>query len=209
MTYPTTITPPVTLVPITPPTTRPVSLDEVKLHVRIDGALEDSLVDDLIRGATEDLEGTRGYLGCALLTQTWNLILDRFPCSGDELYVSTPAPGFHVPLPPLQSITSIKYLDPAGAQQTLDPTTYVVDTKSSPGRVLLAPGKAWPGIRTGYPNAVEVQFVAGYGTAAAVPDRIRTWLKEAVAYKYLHREAPTLPTSFFWELADYKAAWIF
>ena len=197
------------LIPVTMPTVLPVSLDEVKLHIRIDGVLEDSLVDDLIRGATEALEGERGWLGCALLTQTWDLILDRFPCSGDELYLGAPAPGFRLPLPPLQSVGSVKYLDPSGVQQTLDPTTYVVDAKSQPGRVLLAPGKSWPAIRTGYPNAVEVRFTAGYGNAAAVPDKIRTWLKEAAAYLYLHREAPVLPASFFWQVADYKAAWAF
>ena len=197
------------LIPVTVPTARPISLDEVKLHVRIDSAVEDSLVDDLIRGAVEELEGERGWLSCALLTQTWDLVLDRFPATGDELYVGAPAPGFRVPLPPLQSIGSIKYLDGAGVQQTLDPTTYLVDIKSRPGRVILAPGKAWPSIGVGYPNAVEVRFVAGYGNAAAVPDTIRTWLKEAVAYKYMHREAPVLPASFFWQIADYRAAWAF
>lgn len=102
--------------------------------------------------------------GRALLTQTWELVLDAFPA----------ASCIELPKPPLQSVTSITYSDTAGDSQTLAASEYVVTTPAGPraarGRIGLAFGSQWPSTR-GEIGDVVIRFVCGYGDAAAnVPE---------------------------------------
>ena len=105
-----------------------------------------------------------GYTRRALITQTWDMKLDRFPCW-----------TIHVPKPTLQSVVSITYVDTDGNTQTLDPSLYLVDTNSTPARITPVFGGIWP-ITRWQNNAVTVRFIAGYGLAAAVPDGIKSWM---------------------------------
>ena len=51
-------------------------------------------------------------------------------------------------------------------------TAYIVDTASEPGRIAEGYQSSWPSTRPVI-DAVTVTFVAGYGTAATVPKRIK------------------------------------
>ncbi len=120
----------------------------------------------------------------AYITQTITGKLDRFA-----------NPPFHfrnmiiLPNPDLQTVSSVKYIDIAGVQQTLDASVYDVDTTSTPGRITLAYNQSWPSIR-GEHHAVEIIFVTGYGDAATdVPDRIIAAIKLMAAHLYENREA--------------------
>ena len=53
-------------------------------------------------------------MGRALLTQTWDMYLDEFPCAGEII----------IPLSPLQSVTSVSYVDQHGATQTWASANY-------------------------------------------------------------------------------------
>lgn len=132
------------------PSNEPLSVPEAKDWARITEDFEDDIIEGLIRSARSHVET---LCGRALITQTWELYLDEFPCQID------------VPRPPLQSVTHIKYIDSAGTLQTLASSEYTVDTKAEPGRIVPAYGKSWPGTRY-EPNAVQVRFIAGYGTKA-------------------------------------------
>jgi uncharacterized phiE125 gp8 family phage protein len=113
----------------------------------------------------------------AFITQTWDLYLDQFPC---ELEI-------RIPMPPLQSVTWLKYKDMAGILQTWPASNYIVDTVSEPGRIVLANGKSWP---TTYDEiqAVQIRFVCGYGDSAAdVPEEIGQAILLKVADLYEHR----------------------
>lgn len=114
--------------------------------------------------------------GRALVTQTWDLFLDAFPCSGKPIIV---------PKPTLQSVTSITYTDTAGDAQVLATDQYAVDIKSEPGRIMPAYGVTWPSTRD-VMNAVTVRFVAGYGAAAAVPQGIKDWMLARIATALEH-----------------------
>lgn len=143
---------------VTAPVGEPFTLTDAKDHLRITIDTEDSLINALIVSAREFAEGNTRR---ALITQTWDLTLDAFP------------DAIEVPLPPLQSVTSVTYIDTAGTTQTLVANTdYTVDTKSEPGRIVPAYGKSWPSTRD-IVNAVTVRFVAGYGNATAVPKSIK------------------------------------
>ncbi len=141
---------------------------------------EDTLLTRLITVARRHCEQV---LNRVLITQTWDLWLDRFPVTS---YIE-------VPLPPLASITSIKYYDTANTEATWSPATdYFVDTISHPGRIALAWGKYWPTTTLRETNGVDVTFVAGYGaTAASVPDEIKQAILLLIGHLYEHREEIT------------------
>lgn len=162
----------------TPPAAEPVDLEEMKLHLREDLDDQDELVEAFIKAAREHAEG---FLGRALVTQTWDLALSHFPACGE----------FLIPRPPLQSVTSVSYVDEAGVTQVLAGSEYVVDTAREPGRIVLGYEKSWP-ITRSVPNAVTVRFVAGYGDPEDVPESIRTAIKLLVGHWYENREATVL-----------------
>jgi uncharacterized phiE125 gp8 family phage protein len=161
------------------PTTLPVTLDEVKAHLRIDDdqVTEDALLFGLIHAAVEYAET---FTRRALITQTWDLKMDRFPCGPIVL-----------PKAPLQSVSSITYTDSNGDSQTWGSSNYIVDTASKPGMVHTAYQVSWPVARD-IVNAVTVRFVAGYGTTlASVPESIRLAMLLMIAHWYENREAFT------------------
>lgn len=159
---------------ITAPTTYPVTLAEAKLHCRVDVADDDALITALITAATEMAEQKTGL---AIMTQTWELTLDAFP---DALELTRV---------PVQSITSVKYYDTAGAQQTLSPAAYALDNADAFGFSYVVPAYngTWPDTRDQI-NAVSVQYVAGYANAAAVPESIKQWIKLMLSTMYDNRE---------------------
>lgn len=151
---------------VTPPTAEPLTLDEVKLWLKIEHAAEDTLLDGLIRAAR--LLAERLY-DRQLVTATWRATCDRFEPRAIKL-----------PRGPLRSVTSVQYLDTAGALQTLDPSAYEVDGAREPGTVGPAYGQAWPATRC-QAQAVRITYQSGYGGAADVPEPIKAALKFAIA----------------------------
>jgi len=152
------------------PGSEPLMLEEAKEWLRIDADQtgHDGLILGLITAARIEAES---FLERALVTQTWDYFRDNFE---DEM---------EIPLPKLQSITSIKYIDSDGVQQTLSSSVYSVDTAAEPGLVRLAYGQSWPSVR-GQANAVTIRFVAGYGTPEDAPETIKLALKMMVANSY-------------------------
>ena len=156
----------------TAPTTEPVTLAEAKTHLRVDGSDEDTFIEGLIQAAREWCED---YERRAYITRTITAKFDRF--------YST----IILPMPKIQSVTSVKYLDTAGTEQTLSTDYYDVDTYREPGAITLAYNKTWPTTRD-INNAVEVVFVAGYGDADDVPERVKCAIKLLIGHLYENRE---------------------
>lgn len=162
---------------ITAPAAEPLTTDDVKTNLRIDHTAEDTRLAALIRVAREAAETITRRV---LIAQTWELVLDDWPA----------ADWLEVPLPPLQSITSIKYKNEDGVESTLSASTYIVDADSEPGRVHLEDGETWPA-DTLYPvAAIRVRFVAGYGTDGSdVPESILQAMHLIIGHYYENREA--------------------
>lgn len=159
-----------------PPETEPVTLEEMKEHLRLDGAEEDALIESLIASARQYAEA----LTCRqLVTATWRLTLDAFPAGCIVL-----------PRPRLQEVLSIQYVDAAGDTQTLAPELYQVDAESEPARLSPAFNTFWPGTRHQM-NAVVVTIRCGYGAAADVPAGVKTAIRMLAAHYYENREAAT------------------
>jgi uncharacterized phiE125 gp8 family phage protein len=155
------------------PLVEPLGLAETKTHLSVDVSDTDAQIQNAIRASRRYIE--RHY-GLALLTQTLVLIRDGFPCGWIELR------------PPVQSVTSVVYLDAAGASQTWSSAFYVVDKDSEPARLASGIGVAWP-TTAWLPGAVKVTYVAGWTTPELVPDEIRQALLMLVAHYYADREA--------------------
>lgn len=166
------------LITITPPAGLVVTLAEAKAHCRVDVSDDDALITALITAAQQQAEHR---IGGALLTQTLELQLDDWPAV------------LELPRPPVASITSIKYIDTAGVEQTVSPSDYVLDRGPQLPVVRLLYGGAWPALR-GDINGVRVRYVAGYGTGADVPASIAAWIKLAVGELYENRARSNIGT---------------
>lgn len=164
---------------VTPPANSPISLDDAREHARIDGSVEDARLLGMINGAVGDLDGKDGWLGRALITQTLKLTMDRFPSRKIKL-----------PLPPLQSVSSVTYLDSDEVEQTVAAADYRVIINATPGFIELQSDKSWPSVGP-YSDAVRIEYVAGYGDESAVPQPIKEWLLATVADRFDNR-APTV-----------------
>lgn len=164
---------------ISAPTVEPISLAEAKSHLRVTHSTEDLIIAMYVSAAREDIEK---WTARALVTQTWELVLDEFPA--DEI---------QLPKPPLQSVTSIKYDDGNGIEQTLDVSEYTVDNVSEPGWVVPTP-TGWPSTFEGI-NSVRIRFVAGYlsgnspeDLAAGVPGPLKAAILLQLGRMYENRE---------------------
>ncbi len=151
----------------TGPQREPVTLEDVKTHLRIETDDHDGALTQLITAGRQYVETMTGR---ALITQTWKFYADRFRYE------------FRLPKPPLQSVTSVQYKDAADALQTLAASNYVVDTIDQPARLHQNATGTYPDTSNN-PNAVIVTFVAGYGDE---PEDVPGALRRAIL---LHIEA--------------------
>ena len=159
----------------TPPAIEPIGLDEVKAHSRIDLTEDDLLIQGQILAVRQMIE--RIY-DIAIITQTWTMYLDWLPYDTIEVFKR-----------PLQSVTSVKYIDSAGVTQTIANNLYMVDLNSRPPRIVRVQDASWPSVQT-RPSAVAVEFVAGYGDKRQdVPQNLIQYLMIKVADFYENRES--------------------
>ena len=158
------------------PSVEPVTTTDQKNWMRVDGSDEDTLIGNLASAARAWFEMSTNR---QLITATWTYKLSTFPSSGDLV----------LPISPLQSVTSITYVDTDGATQTWSGAKYVVDTASDRGAVRPIYDEDYPDSR-GYVGDVTVTFVAGYGNASSdVPDGALTAIKVLAANWFENREA--------------------
>jgi uncharacterized phiE125 gp8 family phage protein len=158
---------------ITAPSVEPVTLAQAKAHLRVTHTQDDAYILDLIVAARLRAEKHTGRRFC---TQTVDYFIDAFPSGAIEL-----------PCPPVASITSLKYIDENGAEQTLSGVYYKLSAGDEPARVTAAYDQTWPTTRA-EADAVVIRLVCGYGGMAAVPRDIAMAILMIVAHLYEHRE---------------------
>lgn len=176
----------------------PVTLAFVKTHLRFGPSTEDALIAGWIAAATSIFEAETGR---QVLQSTREYALAGAPCQR----------VIEIPRPPLLSVTSIKYDDASGTEQTIDADDYVVhasridaesgdpqtiDPRCAPGRVELAAiGATWP-VTSGLERSLRIQYVCGYGeTVADVPAEIQTALLLLVGHFFTNREEVIIVSS--------------
>jgi len=160
----------------TAPASEPFTTAEAKTHLRVDIATDDTYIDTLVVSARAR---TEAYLRKALITQTWEYRLDWFPISDESELL--------VPMLPMVSVSTIKYIDSDGDEQTWSSAEYTVDIYNHVPRILPAFSFSWPTTRDQI-NAVTIEFVAGYGTASDVPQDIKHAMLLLIGEMYENRE---------------------
>jgi uncharacterized phiE125 gp8 family phage protein len=167
---------------VTPPASEPVEVSEAKAHSRVEITEDDTYLGNLITAARQLVERRTGL---ALVTQTWRMSMSHFPWAPS--YSSHDDGAIRLPKSPLASVTSITYVDGAGVTQTMSASDYEVDTTVEPGLVQPVYDEVWPYARC-QANSVRITFVAGYGSAVAVPEPLKLAIKFLVSHWYENRE---------------------
>ncbi|MGD9836302.1 MAG: hypothetical protein AB7F72_01715 [Afipia sp.] len=185
---------------IAAPDTSPVSLEEQKDHMNVSFDDQDDMIEAFVTAGTQKLDGAAGILGRCLITQTWRLTLDRFPFK------------IVIPLLPVQRVSSIKYIDANGDEQTHSDWT-LFGVGSDEAYLLPRFGTSWPTPRT-IPESVMVEFVAGYGDDPEdVPEPLREAIRLWAAHLYDNRPSTEegtpsfvrpLDLGFYQHIADYR-----
>jgi hypothetical protein len=105
------------------PAVEPVSLAEVKEHLRVDGPDEEPLIVALITTARLTIEHLAGL---ALVTQRWAVLLDAWP----------DASAIELPVAPVASVDAVRVYDEADQASVIDPAEYFADLASRPARLV-------------------------------------------------------------------------
>lgn len=168
---------------ITPPSTLLVSVAEQKTFMRVEHALDDAIIEQLILAATSVAEQ---HTRRSLMQQSIRLTLDEFP------------EAIELPRGPVSSVTEVRYTDGSGADVVLSSSEYVLDNSAGDGAAWLLPavGSAWPATQASA-NALRVTYVAGVASAADVPRAIKTWVMLRAAQLYDSRGSGDAPQENF------------
>lgn len=171
---------------VTKPAYHPVTLAQVKLHLRITSSAEDTLLTGIIIPAAH--RDAAAQLGRSIMLTSWQGVMDCFP-RGRLL---------DLPWPKLQSVTSVGYRDATGVLQTLNPALYRVDLVQS--RIYLKPDASWPEVE-GTSGCVTAAWKSGFDATAtgdavadeaaqqaAVPENVKSWILLRCGSLYEFRE---------------------
>lgn len=163
---------------IVPPDELPVTLAEVKTDARVDHDDDDALLTSLMVAATDRAEE---FARRAFVTRTCELALDGWPCGGT----------IALPLPPLVEVLKVEYFDMANERHDVPAGDYLVVADLEPGLVTPVYNKTWPAVDLRLISPIRVTYRAGYGAAAAVPERYKHLIRALVAIDYEYREGLT------------------
>lgn len=154
------------------PTTEPISLNDAKAFMRVDGTTDDSLIGDMIvavRLAAEEA------LRRSLITQRWRI-----------RYADTLGDQVDLPFGPVQSVVSVTLYDEEGNDMLVDAGLYHVSPSAD---ALVMESRQWA-------HRVEVIYQAGYGDAASdVPMDIRQGMLVHLLALYEQRDVIAPPVA--------------
>lgn len=156
------------------PAQEPLTLADVKAHLRIDSTNEDVLLSSLLLTSRLHIESV---LSIALITQSWMMVTDKWPA----------ADWLDIPMSPLQAVGQVRVKTSASASVVVPSASYSIDVTSKPPRLVWTnTARTEPGITAG---GIEIDFTAGFGaTEASVPAPLKHALLLLIAHWYEHRD---------------------
>lgn len=161
------------------PAAEPVPPSDLKARLHVGGDDEDTLLASLIVAARLHVEES---FGLALISQRWSLFLDRWPRRA----------ALTLPRWPLQKVEAIRIHQADGSIGILEPSAYLADAWSRPGRVMLNKGASRPAPGRAA-NGIEIVFAAGFGAwPADVPEPLRLAVLLLAAAWYEDRAPATI-----------------
>ena len=179
----------------------PVSLDDAKLHLRVDGTADDDLISSMITSARTSCERR---MQRSILPQSWMLTQSSFrhPWADHRAHALHGlgfASGWYqarwhaapdsilLPHPPIRAVTSVTYLDETVQRVTLDPSAYRLAVIGEMLAMLRPVGAPWP-CTAREPDAVVVTYDAGWEDPEQIPSPIISWIKLRLGALYENRE---------------------
>jgi uncharacterized phiE125 gp8 family phage protein len=161
----------------TPATIEPITIEEARKHVELPNGYT-AHDKHLLRFITAARQRAELITGRQIVTATWDLYLDHFPCFDEPIFL---------PKPPLQSVTSIVYTSTAGVSTTWTSSEYIVSTHREPGIIRPAFGETYPSARRQL-DSIRVRYVAGYGSPTACPELLKAAMLLLLGHWFDHRE---------------------
>lgn len=158
------------------PAAEPVTATEAKYHLRMQGVTLDSDETAELASITKAARlMAENFTRRKLITQTVVGYMDDW-----EQFVT-------LGVSPVTAITSVKYLDTAGAEQTLATTEYSTDLVSANPRINFHGNL--PDLKDDAYNRVYVTMTAGYGAASTnIPEDIRSAIKLIIGHLWENRQ---------------------
>lgn len=164
---------------LAPPTTEPLTVDEVRLALRIDTGDDDATVARMITGARQKIERTINHL---YVTRQVKITMDDWWAPNYE----TSSNIVHLLPGPVSAVDDVQYII-GGTLTSLDPSRYQVDLSRVPARLAPALDQQWP-----HPDpvlaAVQITMTVGYADADAVPEDLQQALYLLIGHWYENRE---------------------
>lgn len=171
----------VTLTRISDSTAEPVTLPEMKTHLRAstDRTDEDDLIQSQEIAARDFVESRTNR---ALVDQDWRIVRDEYPTNDRPIAL---------PIAPVNgsSNVTVKTIGKDGTTTTFSSSRYIVDTDSEPGRVALKQGETWPSTDHRDAAAIRVDWTAGFGNTTDVPESLKSAVKLLTEHWYKNRGA--------------------
>lgn len=166
----------------TGPASEPISVTELKTHLRIDTTAHDAYLAVILTSARQYYES---HADATLVTTTYDLYLDgfhdpKYSCGG----------VISLPRPPAASVSTITYYDTANVLQTWSSTEYATDLKSEPARIKEAFGYTYP-LTYDKPGSVIIRYVAGLASAA-IPEKKKQAVRFLAGHLFENREASAM-----------------
>ena len=177
------------------PAAKPVTLEDVKRHLRVETDADDEYLDTLVDMATAHVEAVTGL---KLVRQVWRQYSD----------CAAPSGVFYLEVAPVIAVTDVRVYEANGAFREIPVTSLELDNVSNPARLRIAED-----VRTGRAfNGIEIDIVAGFGeTGVDVPDALKraVLLLSAHAYEFrgavpLGQQPASEPQGFQTLIAPYK-----
>lgn len=160
----------------TAPASEPISTADAKTYLNVSNTLHNTLIDNLVSASRVLYER---YTDTAVISQTITQVWDLTPCD----------PVFELAVSPLitSTVPVLSYTDSNGSYQTYSSSNYTLDSISPLARIVKNTTASWP--TTGdFPNRWKCVYLAGYATAADVPEDIIDAILLMVGFLYENRE---------------------
>ena len=149
--------------------------DLLRELLKIDGNAEDALLLTLIQSAADYAEQ---YLARSLLTQT-RVKQVQAPMGRGLSASSLKSPTIVLTYPPVVDVTRVHTVNNSGDETDIDADGYWLDEVIDPPELNL--------IRGWWTNLLRVEYTAGYGTYADLPEAIRRGILLHAAFLYKYR----------------------
>lgn len=158
----------------------PVAIEDARAQLRMDDLRhDDEYLMLLIRAQCNLIE--QSYQ-CALLNKGVSEYHKQFPYDNNR-------PMVIAGLAPVLTVSSVEYYDSSGNLQTWASTQYNVKVTSGGATIQPKPEYSYPTDISIRPDAVTINYTAGYGTtSASIPDSVRLGILSRIGRAYTNRE---------------------